>query len=121
MVISNIKYVILGCLVSSSVLAAPVFSDFSDRVDIPSAKSVTVENQTQKQFNNYLNNIKAQKHHTSIGAMYSALTPDEQIKYKYEKGILREAVKFESLHEYTYKVKVSANKVEQQTHYIFWE
>ncbi|MCF6442459.1 hypothetical protein L1077_23810 [Pseudoalteromonas luteoviolacea] len=121
MVISNIKYVTLGCLVSSSVLAEPVFSDFSDKIDIPSVKPVIVENQTQRQFSNYLDDTKAQKHQTSIGAIYSALTPDEQIKYKYQKGILREAVKFESLYEYTYKVKVSASKVEQQTHYIFWE
>ncbi|AOT08367.1 hypothetical protein [Pseudoalteromonas luteoviolacea] len=121
MAISDFKYVMLGGLVATNVLATPVFSDFSDKIDIPSVKSVAIENQTQKQFNTYLKNTKTHKHKAYIGAMYSPLTPDEQIKYKYQKGILRETVKFESLYKYTYDVQTSTNRVEKQTHYMFWE
>ncbi|KID56924.1 hypothetical protein JF50_13660 [Pseudoalteromonas luteoviolacea] len=121
MVISDVKYVMLGCLVSSGALAAPVFSDFSDKIDIPNVQPVTIENQTQKQFTSYLVDIKNQQHNTSIGAAYSALTPDEQIKYKYKKGILRETVKFESMYKYIFDVRTSTNRIEKQTHYVFWE
>ncbi|MDK2593651.1 hypothetical protein [Pseudoalteromonas obscura] len=114
-------FLYLTCIVgiSFNTSATPSFSDFSDRVDIPSAKSVAIENTTQSRFNDYLDI----KHHqnNSIGAVYSALTPDEQIKYKYQKGILRRTVTFESLHKQTYDVTTSSGQVEKHTYYIFWE
>ncbi|ESP93791.1 MULTISPECIES: hypothetical protein [Pseudoalteromonas] len=115
----DLVYFIGAIGISFNTSAATVFSDFSDRVDIPDVESVSIENTTQSRFNDYLE-IK-QHQSDSTGAIYSALTPDEQVKYKYQKGILRSTVTFESLQKYTYDVTTSPGRVEKQTHFIFWE
>ncbi|OCQ23034.1 hypothetical protein A7985_03510 [Pseudoalteromonas luteoviolacea] len=107
----------LLCVASSDGLAFEETLDFSERVIIPEVKTVSVSNYTRTQFDEAQTLRSNSVGAGNIGKIYSILTPDEKIQYKYEKGILSTTVTFDQYYTVSAPVKKSRKNT---TQYIFW-
>ncbi|MCF2858665.1 hypothetical protein L1286_14355 [Pseudoalteromonas sp. SMS1] len=108
------KLICMLLCVSSSTLMAGEQIDYSDRVVIPEVRTVSVSSYTRTQFDSTITQAKGDEH---VGKMYSLLTPDEQIRYKYNRGILTNTVTFEQY----FSTQIQRNKQSEQiVHYMFW-
>ncbi|KZN62978.1 hypothetical protein [Pseudoalteromonas luteoviolacea] len=108
-------FIALLCSTSFTGFASEALGDFSDMVVIPAVKTVSVSSYTRAQFDEArtLRSNSATEEH--IGKIYSTLTPDEKIQYKFEKGILSTTVTFDQ-----YQTAISQSNKSRTSYYIFW-
>ncbi|TQF70841.1 hypothetical protein [Pseudoalteromonas luteoviolacea] len=111
------KLIWLLTCVTSSAFAFEKHLDFSDRIVVPEVQSVSVSSYTRTQFDKSLMQDDSLEQAEHVGKIYSLLTPDEQIKYKYNRGLLFNTVTFEQYHSVSTRAKEASA---QHINYIFW-